>query len=66
MSTDSLLTLEELAAFLKVSKDTIYRMAQKGKIPAVKVGNQWRFCKEEVLETLRPQREDEPVEKEAI
>lgn len=45
---DSLMTLEEVAAYLRLSKDTVYRMAQTGKIPASKVGNQWRFRREEV------------------
>ena len=45
---DSLITLEEVAAYLRLSKDTVYRMAQAGKIPASKVGNQWRFRREEV------------------
>lgn len=53
MTTGELLTLEELAAFLKVSRDTVYRMAQKGKIPAVKVGNQWRFAQAEVMTALK-------------
>lgn len=41
-----LMTIEDLASYLKVSKETIYKMAQKQKIPAIKVGNQWRFKKE--------------------
>jgi predicted DNA-binding transcriptional regulator AlpA len=32
----ALLTVEEIAAFFVVSRDTVYRIAQKGKIPAVK------------------------------
>lgn len=43
-----LMTLEEVATYLRLSKDTVYRMAQTGKIPASKVGNQWRFRREEV------------------
>ena len=45
---DSLMTLVEVATYLRLSKDTVYRMAQTGKIPASKVGNQWRFRREEV------------------
>ena len=37
------MTLEEVAAYLRLSKDTVYRMAQSGRIPASKVGTQWRF-----------------------
>jgi len=42
------MTLPEVAEYLQVSKDLIYRLAQKGKIPASKVGNQWRFKKEKI------------------
>ena len=45
---DTLMTLEEVAAYLRLSKDTVYRMAQSGKIPASKVGTQWRFRQSEV------------------
>ena len=45
---DKLMTLEEVAAFLRLSKDTIYRMTHAGKIPASKVGNQWRFRRDDV------------------
>lgn len=43
-----LLTIEELAAQLKLSRETIYKMAQKGQIPAIKIGSQWRFDSEEI------------------
>ncbi len=45
---DELMTLEEVATYLRLSKDTLYRMAQTGKIPASKVGTQWRFRRSEV------------------
>lgn len=38
-----LMTIEEVAIYLKVSRETIYKMAQQNKIPASRVGNQWRF-----------------------
>lgn len=44
----SLMTIEEVAAYLRLSKDTVYRMAQAGKIPASKVGTQWRFRQNDV------------------
>ncbi len=49
---ETLMTLEEVAVFLRLSKDTVYRMVQAGKIPASKVGTQWRFRREEVDEWL--------------
>src|SRR3546814_17088244 len=38
-----ILTLEEVAAYLKAGKRTVYRLAQKGEIPAFKLGGTWRF-----------------------
>ncbi|WP_176331625.1 methylation-associated defense system helix-turn-helix domain-containing protein MAD1 [Burkholderia vietnamiensis] len=43
-----ILTLEEVAEYLKASKRTIYRMAQKGEIPAFKFGGSWRFRRQEL------------------
>lgn len=37
------LSVEEIAKHLGVSKETIYRWAEKSKIPAHKVGRQWKF-----------------------
>jgi len=45
---DAWMTLEEVAQYLKVSKDSIYRLAQRGEIPASKIGNLWRFNREEI------------------
>lgn len=42
------LTLEQIAEYLQMSTSSIYKMAQAGKIPAYKVGRQWRFKKEEI------------------
>jgi excisionase family DNA binding protein len=38
-----LLTLVQVARYLKVNKFTVYRLIRQKKIPAFKVGNQWRF-----------------------
>jgi excisionase family DNA binding protein len=40
------LTLDEVTEYLRVSKETVYKLAQRGKIPGTKVGNQWRFRKD--------------------
>lgn len=49
---NALMTLEEVASYLRLSKDTVYRMAQRGRIPASKVGMQWRFRREDVDQWL--------------
>jgi len=42
MKTD-ILTLKEVAKYLKLNTITTYRLAQKGELPAVKIGGQWRI-----------------------
>ncbi|WP_438873587.1 helix-turn-helix domain-containing protein [Verminephrobacter aporrectodeae] len=42
-TTGEILTLEEVAAYLRAGKRTVYRLAQKGEIPAFKLGGTWRF-----------------------
>lgn len=49
---DEIMTVEELAKYLKTGVATIYKLAQEGKIPATKVGNQWRFRKEKIDEWM--------------
>jgi excisionase family DNA binding protein len=51
-----IMTLEEVASYLRLSRDTVYRLTQAGTIPAAKVGNQWRYRKEEVDEWLAKQK----------
>lgn len=40
---DKVLTIDELAAYLKISKSTLYKLAQNGEVPGQKVGKHWRF-----------------------
>ena len=42
------LTIDELAAYIKMGRTKLYTMAQKGEIPGSKIGSQWRFDREEV------------------
>jgi len=49
---DEIMTVEQLAKYLKTGVTTIYKLAQEGKIPGTKVGNQWRFRKERIDEWL--------------
>jgi excisionase family DNA binding protein len=46
--TDTWLTVKEVAQYLKLSPDLIYKLAQRGKIPASKVGTAWRFRKQKI------------------
>ena len=47
MATD-ILTIKEVAEFLKLTEKTAYRLAADGKIPGFKVGGSWRFRRDEV------------------
>jgi excisionase family DNA binding protein len=60
---DAFLTTEEVLEYLQVNLRTVYRLIKAGKIPAVRVGRQWRFRKRDIdawLETQRP-RADRPM-----
>jgi PTS system nitrogen regulatory IIA component len=48
MSEDDILTIEEVAKYLRVSERTVYDWAQKGDIPSGKIGTVWRFKKAEI------------------
>lgn len=41
--TDQILTLKEVAAYLKLAEKTAYKLAAEGKLPGFKVGGSWRF-----------------------
>ena len=43
-----LLTTQQMEDLLMVDRTTIYRMAKRGDLPAIRVGNQWRFPREEI------------------
>ena len=44
--SNEVMTLQEVAAYLQIGRGKLYRLAQKGKIPATKVGRTWRFRKD--------------------
>lgn len=48
MDNMEMLTIKELAQYLKLAEKTTYRLASDGKLPGFKVGGAWRFRKEEV------------------
>ena len=52
---DKWMTVKNVADYLQLSKDQIYRLAQQGKIPASKVGRGWRFRKEKIDQWVEDQ-----------
>lgn len=57
MNGEGFLTTDEVLEYLQVNLRTVYRLIKAGKIPAVRVGRQWRFRKRDIdawLESQRP------------
>lgn len=54
--TSKWLTIDQIADYLQVSKEKIYKICQKGRMPASKLGGQWRFDIKEVDLWVRQQR----------
>ena len=52
---DNLLTAREVQQLLKVDRSTVYRMAEDGRLPAVKIGKQWRFPADQLQQSLGSQ-----------
>ena len=57
------MTVKDVAEYLKLSPDLIYRLAQQGRIPVSKVGNRWRFNKEKVDQWMEGQVASGPLKK---
>jgi excisionase family DNA binding protein len=55
MSDDEILTVKELAAYLKIAEKTAYRFASEGRLPGFKVGGAWRFRKSEIDQWTKEQ-----------
>lgn len=50
---EGLLTPEEAGQLLNIHPETVRLWARQGRIPALKVGNRWRFDREAILRTLK-------------
>ncbi len=55
--SDEILTLKEVANYLKLAEKTAYRLAADGKLPGFKVGGSWRFKREDILQWIEEQKE---------
>ncbi|WP_133012440.1 methylation-associated defense system helix-turn-helix domain-containing protein MAD1 [Marinomonas flavescens] len=53
-----ILTLREVAAYLKLAEKTAYRLASEGKLPGFKVGGSWRFKREDLEAWIEKQKEN--------
>ena len=64
MIDETFLTTEEVLEYLQVNLRTVYRLIKAGKIPAVRVGRQWRFRKRDIdawLDSQRPRGGSRPM-----
>ena len=53
--TEPLLTVEEVAQYLRLEPDTVRKLAREGKFPAVKVGRVWRFRRSTIKAWIKEQ-----------
>ncbi|MCD6345402.1 MAG: helix-turn-helix domain-containing protein [Anaerolineae bacterium] len=55
MNKNEIMTVQEVAQYLRLSTATVYKLAQAGKIPATRVGRAWRFKQELIDEWIKQQ-----------
>jgi excisionase family DNA binding protein len=53
--SDKILTIQEVATYLKLNEKTAYRLVGEGKLPGFKVGGSWRFRQTELEEWITQQ-----------
>ena len=66
---EEILTASQVAALLQVHLRTVYNLARRGQIPAIKFGGGWRFSKNAILKMVArdggaPSIEDKPLNEE--
>ena len=60
------MTPEDVAALLQVDRETVYRMARRGEIPAFKVSNRWRFLPSRLQRWMEEGQDGAPVEQRTL
>lgn len=56
MADDDILTIKEVAEYLKLTERTLYRLVQDGQVPGFKVGNSWRFKRGDIERWIEDQK----------
>lgn len=54
--TSDIMTMKEVAEYLKLNEKTAYRLASEGKIPGFKIGGSWRFERNDLDEWIKEQK----------
>jgi excisionase family DNA binding protein len=49
---NEILTVQEVANYLRIDIRTVYRLAKKGDIPCIKIGRQWRFNRNDIKDLV--------------
>ena len=63
MSEEALMDIKQVASYLQINEATAYSWAQRGKLPAIKMGRIWRFRREDIEAWLdRNMRGPKPIE----
>ncbi|MES9999164.1 MAG: helix-turn-helix domain-containing protein [Candidatus Thiodiazotropha lotti] len=57
---DQILTLKEVAAYLKLAEKTAYKLAAEGKLPGFKVGGSWRFKEVDIEHWIEEKKKSKP------
>lgn len=55
--SDDILTIQELAVYLKLNEKTAYRLASEGKLPGFKVGGSWRFKRVDIEQWIEERKQ---------
>lgn len=55
--SDEIMTLKEVAEYLKLNEKTAYRLAAEGKLPGFKAGGSWRFKRTDIEQWITPTKE---------
>jgi excisionase family DNA binding protein len=50
-----ILTVKELSDLLKIHQSTVYRLTKEGRIPAFRIGSEWRFRKDQIVHWIAEQ-----------
>jgi excisionase family DNA binding protein len=58
MPINEVLTVAEVAAFLRVNRSTVYKLIRRGELPAFKVGSDWRFNRTQIEELFKVRTQD--------
>ncbi len=56
--SDEIMTIKEVAVFLKIKEKTAYRLVADGKIPGFKVGGSWRFDRQDLENWIKMKKAD--------